>query len=107
MTTNSEDQWTRPNPSLKDLEVLLGEWDTVGTHPALPGTLHGRASFQWHEDGAFIIMHTSVEEPGVPSSVAIFGRDDSGEGYSMLYYDERGVARIYAVSLTDNVWKMW
>jgi hypothetical protein len=108
MTQKSMHEASIPNPSLKPLEVLVGEWRTVGTHPMLPGvTLHGHVSFRWIEGGAFLMMQSSVEEPNIPSGTAIFGRDDGGEGYSMLYFDERGVSRIYQMTLSDHVWKFW
>jgi hypothetical protein len=108
MATNPGHEASIPNPSLKPLEVLVGEWSTVGSHPVLPGlTLHGHVSFRWIEGGAFLMMQSSVEEPDIPSGTAIFGHDDAAEGYSMLYFDERGVSRIYETTLSDNVWKFW
>jgi hypothetical protein len=98
----------RPNPSLEALSVLVGSWETTATHPMFPGkTFHGRATFDWIEGGAFLIMRTETDEPGIPTGIAIFGRDDSTSEYSMLYFDERGVSRIYGVSLEGNQWKWW
>jgi hypothetical protein len=37
----------------------------------------------------------------------MIGGDDSMGSYTMLYYDSRGVSRIYQMSLTDQVWKLW
>jgi hypothetical protein len=60
---------TIPNPALKPLGILVGEWSTVGTHPLAPGTtFHGRASFEWLEGGAFLIMRSRIDEPGIPSA---------------------------------------
>lgn len=73
----------------------------------LPDTLHGYASFEWIEGGAFLKMYSEVTEPGVPTSTAIFGSDDAGETYFMLYFDERRVSRKYEVTLGDNLWKIW
>ena len=39
-----------PNPALRQLEVLIGEWDVEV--PQFPGQ-HGRARFDWLEGGAF------------------------------------------------------
>jgi hypothetical protein len=36
---------------------------------------------------------------------AVIGRDESAETYSMLYFDSRGVSRIYEMSLEGGVWK--
>jgi hypothetical protein len=98
----------KPNPSIGMLGVLVGTWNTIGTHPLVPGTtFHGRTSFAWIEGGAFLIMHTQIDEPEIPSGIAVFGSDDTTDECSMLYFDERGVSRRYEVSLRDNVWKWW
>jgi len=97
-----------PNPALKPYEVLIGRWTTVGHHHLMPGiTLHGRTTFEWIEGGAFLVMRSEIDEPGVPTGVAIIGSDDAlGEQY-MLYFDERGVSRHCDVSMGDGEWKWW
>jgi len=98
----------KPNAALQPFGVLIGTWNTVGTHPLVPGTtFHGRTSFEWIEGGAFLIMHSEIDEPQIPSGIAIFGTDDTTGECSMLYFDERGVSRKYEVSIKDNVWKWW
>ncbi len=105
MTTNEA---AIPNPALQPLKVLVGEWTTIGTHPLVPGvTFHGRTSFEWIEGGAFLIMHSEIDEPQIPSGIAIFGSDDKTDECFMLYFDERGVSRKYEVSLRGNTWKWW
>jgi len=92
-----------PNPALAPLAFLIGEWRTSGTHPMVPGTtLEGRASFAWHEGGAFLIMHAEVDEPRFPSGVAIIGSDDKAGSFVMIYFDERGVSRHYQLSVGDR-----
>jgi hypothetical protein len=98
----------KPNPALSPLSVLVGTWNTTGTHSLVPGTtFHGRTSFAWIEGGAFLMMHSQIDEPEIPSGIAVFGTDDTTGEFSMLYFDERGVSRRYEVSLRDNVWKWW
>lgn len=98
----------QPTRSLKHFEVLIGEWDTVGIHPLLPGAVHGHASFEWLREGALLVWHSNWD-PGqqVPSAYSIIGHDDAIEPCSMLYTDERGVARIYHMTLDNGIWKMW
>jgi len=97
-----------PNPALKPFSVLVGRWNTIGTHPLVPGvTFHGRTSFEWLEGGAFLMMRSEIDEPGIPSGLAIFGSDDSTEECFMLYFDERGVSRKYDVTLRDNILRWW
>lgn len=94
----------KPNVALGDLEVVVGSWETVGTHPFLPGkTLHGKTTFEWIEGGAFLVMRSEIDEPEIPSGIAIFGSDDAGPDHYMLYFDERGVSRKYDWSIEHNV----
>ncbi len=99
-----------PNPALKPLEPLVGTWKTEGAHPFMPGVaLHGQTRFEWAEGGAFLVMRSEIDEPRIPSGVAVFGSDgDDTEGrYSMLYFDERGVSRRYDASMAGHafIWR--
>ena len=108
MAPKPDHQAAIPNPALKSLNPLVGKWRTVGSHPLLPAmTLHGHTSFEWIEGGAFLLMHSEIDEPGIPSGVAVFGSDDSADGCFMLYFDERGVSRKYEVVLRNNTWTWW
>ena len=108
MAESVDHEAAKPNPALEPLRVLVGTWNTVGTHPLVPGTtFHGRTTFEWIEGGAFLIMHSRVTEPGIPSGIAVFGSDDATGECSMLYFDERGVSRRYEVSVRDGVWAWW
>ena len=103
-----DNEAAKPNPALEPLSVLVGTWKTIGTHPLVPGTtFHGRTSFAWMAGGAFLIMHSEIDEPEIPSGIAVFGTDDTTGECSMLYFDERGVSRRYEVTLQNNVWKWW
>ena len=39
--------------------------------------------------------------------MSVIGRDDSTDACCVLYSDERGVARIYQMTLERGEWKMW
>ncbi len=106
MSQHPMQEASMPNPPLGPLGVLIGDWSTTGTHPMIPNTtLHGRARFEWLENGAYLLWRSEIDEPGVSSGLAIFGSDDSSDKYSMLYFDERGVSRVFAAALHDNIWK--
>ena len=97
-----------PNRRLEPLGFLVGEWSTTGSHPMLPGkTLHGRTSFEWAEDGAFLIMRSEIDEPEIPSGIGVIGTDADASECSMLYFDERGVSRRYLVDLRSDRWHWW
>ena len=78
----------QPNPALEPFKVFVGQWQTIGSHPYLPGiTLHGRTTFDWLAGGAFLIMHTEIDHPSFPDGVAIFGSDDVAKTYFQLSFD--------------------
>jgi hypothetical protein len=97
----------QPASSLKQFEVLVGEWNMVGTHPQLPSPARGQSSFEWLMEGVLLVWHSDWERGGPPSALSVIGHDDAVETSCMLYSDERGVARIYQMSLEGGVWKMW
>jgi hypothetical protein len=43
----------------------------------------------------------------MPDSIAIIGADDTGSPLVQHYFDSRGVARVYQMSLSDRIWKRW
>lgn len=92
-----------PNPRLAVFKPFLGTWTTVGHHSMMPGiTLNGRASFEWHEGGAFLCVRTDVQEEGIPSAIALIGTDDDDTTFRMMYFDERKVSRQFEVTVDDK-----
>jgi hypothetical protein len=97
-----------PNPALQPLGFLVGEWRTEGSQPMIPGvTLHGRTSFAWSDGGAFLVVRSEIDEPEIPSAIAILGTDDDAKECSMLYFDERGVSRRYIVAIRSGELHWW
>ena len=103
-----------PHAALRQLEVLVGDWDMWAL-----GRRAGpvRGSFTWAEGGAFLLQRTDVTSAtSVPAeweghlpfpTVTVTGYDDSAGGFTTLYADGRGVARVYGTAVTDGVWTMW
>jgi hypothetical protein len=90
------------NPSLQALSALVGEWTTEATHPIYPSTVvHGRSTFEWLEGERFLIVRARSDHPDFPDSISIIG--DTG-GLRMHYFDSRGVARIYEMTMDGRVW---
>ena len=102
-------QTPQPTSSLQQFAILAGEWAMVGSHPAFSSAVHGHSSFTWLKDGALLLWRFEWDEPLPPSALSVVGHDDTDDAgvCSVLYADERGVARIYRMSLDDGVWKMW
>lgn len=91
------------NPALKPFEVLIGEWWTTGSHPYFPDTtLSGRTLFEWHENGAFLIMRAEIDHPEFPDGIEIFGSDDTAKTFFMLHFDQRGTSRKFDVHVSTN-----
>jgi len=111
MNQHSREEASRQNPALEPFSVLIGNWNTTGTHGLVPDTiLHGHTSFEWLENGAFLLMRSEIDDPRFPSTIAIFGSDASDDAeakYYMLTFDERGVSRKHEVTLHNNIWKWW
>jgi hypothetical protein len=108
MADSRVNEAARPNPMLEPLRILVGSWNTMGNHPLVPGkTFHGRTTFSWIEGGAFLVMRSQIDEPEIPSGIAIIGTDDGSGEYAMLYFDERGVSRRYATRIESNEWRWW
>ena len=99
------------NPALDRLDVFVGEWDIEITSMSFLAdkttVVHGRASFEWIEDGAFLLQHSEVPNTDFPRSISIIGPDDKAETYCMLYFDSRGISRIYQMSLHKGTWNLW
>jgi hypothetical protein len=112
MNQHSQRRASIPNPALEPFSLLIGSWKTTGTHGLVPDTiLHGQTSFEWLENGAFLLMRSEIDDPRFPGAIAIIGSDDAGDGAEaelyMLTFDERGVSRKYQVTLHNNIWKWW
>ena len=97
---------SRPMPTnraLSPLDGTIGTWNLTGSHPYMPGrTLRGRVTFERIEGGAFIRMHSKMEEPEIPEGFALFGTDDDHGTCTMLYFDVRGVSRLYDVTFHED-----
>jgi hypothetical protein len=91
------------------LAPFVGDWRILAafgdTPPADVGAM---ASFAWLPGDRFLIERWEVPVPEAPDGIAIIGADPSCEGrYLQHYFDSRGVARVYKMSVEDGVWKLW
>jgi hypothetical protein len=81
---------------------LVGEWTTQATHPEMPGTvIDGWSRFEWLVGDRFLIVHSHYDHRDFPDAISIVGETD---GLRMHYFDERGVHRLYDVTITDDGW---
>ena len=100
---------TNRSPALAALDLLVGEWSMAARFDHLPTPdADARVAFEW-----------LAGEP-VPRR-ALDDRHPRGTGrdrdhrpgpfepgrYLQHYFDSRGVARVYKMTLADNVWRLW
>jgi hypothetical protein len=99
------------NPALERLGIFVGEWEVEITSMSFQAdktaVVRGRASFEWMEGGAFLLQRSEVPHSDFPRSTSIMGPDDKAETYCMLYFDSRGVSRIYQMSFDGGTWQLW
>jgi hypothetical protein len=101
--------------ALRRLDALVGHWEMEASFAAgflSPGNpaakaRGGRTTFEWLTGEFFLIQRVTVDDPAAPSGIAIIGVDDAPGLYSQHYYDSRGVARVYQMSLHDDTWRLW
>ena len=94
--------------SLEALEPLVGDWSMAASFEGMPGDAAATVSFEWMPGGRFLIERWEISVPEAPDGIAIIGADPERQGnYLQHYFDSRGVARVYNMSLEDGVWKLW
>ena len=86
-----------------ELRRLIGEWTMDVPFHDIAG---GRVTFEWMAGERFLIERWDVPDP-IPNGLAVIGPADDADGCRQHYFDSRGVTRIYQMSLTDGVWKLW
>jgi len=110
-SAQTPEELSKQNPALERLGAFVGEWDieitSMSFHPDPSAVARGHTSFQWLERGAFLIQHSEIPNTEFPRSISVIGTDDSAETYCMLYFDSRGVSRIYRMSLSGGIWTLW
>lgn len=111
MMTQAKTPPSKPNPALQYLEVLLGDWkmelSNTSFLPSPSDTATGQISFEWLQNGAFLMMRMGNKPSAAPDATWLIGRDDSTPNFTVLYYDSRGVSRVYQMSFSNGMWKMW
>ena len=101
----------KSNPAIDQLAPFIGEWDieiTSMSFRADPSAVdRGHSSFAWLEGGGFLVQHSEISASDFPRSTAVMGPDDEAATYRMLYYDSRGVSRIYRMTFSGGIWTLW
>ncbi|SRR6266496_1548524 len=52
-------------------------------------------------------MRMGGEPSGTPMAIWLINRDDASSDYRAFYYDDRKVSRIYEMSFSGRLWRLW
>jgi hypothetical protein len=83
------------------LERFIGEWTMLATFPGAPPVEGGRVVFEWMTGEQFLIQRWEA-----PDGLAVIGFDAGRRTFLQHYFDSRGIARVYVMSLEDGVWTL-
>lgn len=111
-TTSAHDSMPlQPNPALQPLDVLVGTWEMELSNtsflPHRSDKVKGQTSFEWTQGGAFLLMRMGDKPAGTPDALWLIGRDELASTYTVLFYDTRPVSRVYTMSFSERIWKIW
>jgi hypothetical protein len=95
------------NEALAKLEGLVGKWDLTMTDAWFLASsdvkVRGTAKIEWLGE-AFLYMSSTWEDNSTIDWV--IGRSDPHERLTVLSHDDRGVCRVFAMTLDDAAWLM-
>jgi hypothetical protein len=89
------------------LAPLIGTWRIEAPAFPLPAQLAdaARMTCEWTLGGAFLLQRASVPVPEAPDGLSIIG-PAAGDGYTQHYFDSRGIARVYAMTIDGQDWTL-
>jgi Protein of unknown function (DUF1579) len=98
---------TADQKTLGPLDVLVGEWSMVTSFAPNPADApRARTTFEWLPGRRFLIQRWEVEHPDAPDGIAIIGFDADKATLLQHYFDSRGVARVYEMTIAERVWTL-
>jgi hypothetical protein len=86
---------------LAALDLFVGEWIE---QVEVPGAPPGRTFFEWDLKGTVLVQRAISPLPEYPDGLMIISL--APDGYLQHYFDSRGVARLYRMSLEDHRWTL-
>jgi hypothetical protein len=100
--------------ALARLDVFVGEWviearfpgDQPASSSASGDGPQVRSRFEWALDRQYLLQCTETRIPEAPDSLTIVSVDPQTGAYTQHYYDSRGVARLYTMTLAGGAWTL-
>ena len=94
--------------ALAELGRLVGEWALEAIPPSgEPWPGEARSTIEWLDSDAHIIQRSTIEMPEAPNGISVMGCDAANGTYYQLYSDDRGVCRVYEMSIGADGWRLW
>jgi hypothetical protein len=93
--------------ALRQLEPLVGEWVVEAKWPnEEPWPGGGRVTFEWLASQAHLLQRGTMELPEAPDNISVIGCDAANGTYFQLYSDDRGVCRVYQMTIGNGEWTL-
>jgi hypothetical protein len=86
------------------LDALVGEWEMEIEFSGMPPMGGARTTFE--RMGPMLVQRWEIPVPEAPDGIAVYGYDDGRGTLLQHYFDERGVARVYEMTLADGLWTL-
>jgi hypothetical protein len=85
---------------IEELSAFVGHWELSVD---LPGAARGEVIFELM--GEVLVQHTTLPLPDAPDSVCVVVAQPDA-GYTQHYFDSRGTARLYRMTLVGHGWTL-
>jgi hypothetical protein len=89
---------------MEQMQLLIGDWSMTSKKYSEGA---GRQVVRPLDGGAFLRLETSQEDDLFPASIQLIGADESSDECTCLYWDSRGVSRVYRTTVSGGEWRMW
>ena len=73
---------------------------------APPGDIGARVTFEWMPGERFLVQRWQIPVPEAPDGLAVIGFDEGRGTLLQHYFDSRGVARVYVMTLAGGLWTL-
>jgi hypothetical protein len=95
------------SPARAILEPFIGQWTIEVMFPGQDRIeTDANVSFEWMPGGWFLVERWEIPVPEFPDGVAVIGWDNGRGTLLQHYFDSRGVARVYEMSVEASVWRL-
>ncbi|MFC9970410.1 hypothetical protein ACFVH6_05855 [Spirillospora sp. NPDC127200] len=98
------------NTELGKLEGFVGEWTTTLSDAWFlepPGVrVTGTTAIEWLGESLLVLRTGLGEDEDRSETAMVIGRSDANDAFAVLYEDDRGVCRQFAMTFGDGRWTM-